>query len=596
MKCPHCGQWNRASLPICQRCGEPLDPEQDAQPAWRGKLKDDYHGAAYYRADEDGELAGDADARDTLAEEMAELKLRKAEGARQLRRMRQESAARSAANGATVRTHTTADSFWAGVDADPRQTIRVRRTDAGRGSRTVVHRVDAGPVWDEDILAYDAGWRERQELAATGWKLPQDAEFTQHLPSRSRRIRKTFRFFFTLFLLALIGLCVFFGLNYFQQQQDAEKQRSGASVVASIKDDLAAHTIMIPGDEGASIYIRELHTAYIVTGGFATIEVLDHTWYDTLEEFPEGNLLITLTPYLKTASGQQRPLDVIEYEIEIPESPITLITPDSLRTDVSASMYALSFNVRPGSTVFVNDRNVTDTVNADGNFTYNATVQAIGDNLINVRVRSQYCRETVLPVVLYRAPQEIPLDLAADTYTSTNNKAMLVNATTLPGATITVDSKFTDLDVTNLDTTGAFSFYAVFDTYGYNTIKITASYPGRKSSVIEYQVYYVPNADVYTPKAWALDASGYAELVGNISVRAERTQVYVVMGYVDHFVSTKPQMAVIYTGADNKSQPVLVENYTQTSWEEGQYYRIYADVHGSYSNMPWLYARYTYTH
>ena len=41
---------------------------------------------------------------------------------------------------------------------------------------------------------------------------------------------------------------------------------------------------------------------------------------------------------------------------------------------------------------------------------------------------------------------------------------------------------------------------------------------------------------------------------------------------------------------------MLVQNFSKTTWEEGQYYRIYADVYGSYDNMPWLYARYTYAY
>ena len=77
---------------------------------------------------------------------------------------------------------------------------------------------------------------------------------------------------------------------------------------------------------------------------------------------------------------------------------------------------------------------------------------------------------------------------------------------------------------------------------------------------------------------------------------AANRQVYVVMGTVSYFVSDKPQMAVIYTTEDGKSQPVLVENYTRTTWQQGQYYRIYADAYGTYDNMPWLCARYTYTY
>ncbi|MBQ8162306.1 MAG: hypothetical protein IJ083_16385, partial [Clostridia bacterium] len=300
-------------------------------------------------------------------------------------------------------------------------------------------------------------------------------------------------------------------------------------------------------------------------------------------------------PFVKTASGQQRPLDPVTYTIDIPLSPIRLISPDGIRTEVSSTMFALSFEVRPGSTVMINMQDVSDTVNAQtGEFTYNATVQPIGDNVFSVTVRSQYCRENTMNVILYREAQEIPLDLAADTYTSYSEDHMLFSCTTLPGATVTVETPYSDLNVTSLNTTGAFTFYALFDHIGYNTVTIRSSYGTLKDSVINYTVYYLPPAIVYTPKAWPLDAANYAELVSNIQVRAARTQVYVVIGTLAYFVSEKPQMAVFYTSDDGKSQPVLVENYTKTNWEVGQFYRIYADAYSTYNSMPWLCGRYTY--
>ena len=45
---------------------------------------------------------------------------------------------------------------------------------------------------------------------------------------------------------------------------------------------------------------------------------------------------------------------------------------------------------------------------------------------------------------------------------------------------------------------------------------------------------------------------------------------------------------------DENSQPVLVENFTKTTWEVGKSYRIYGDAYGTYNGMPWLAARYTY--
>jgi hypothetical protein len=68
----------------------------------------------------------------------------------------------------------------------------------------------------------------------------------------------------------------------------------------------------------------------------------------------------------------------------------------------------------------------------------------------------------------------------------------------------------------------------------------------------------------------------------------------VVTGVVQYSVSDKPQMVVINTSEDGKSQPVLVQNYTNTVWEVGTYYRLFADAYSTYNGMPWLNARYTY--
>ncbi len=125
---------------------------------------------------------------------------------------------------------------------------------------------------------------------------------------------------------------------------------------------------------------------------------------------------VTLTPFLKSASGQQTPMDPITYEISIPLSPITLDSPDSTYQEVSTAMYTLSFTVRPGSTITINGEDYSDVVDADtGSVNINATIQPIGDNVFNVVVRSQYCRENTMTVILHRAKQEFPLDLVANT-------------------------------------------------------------------------------------------------------------------------------------------------------------------------------------
>lgn len=586
MKCPQCGQWNRASFPRCIKCGFELTTNVQ-EPSWKSQLKDD-KGKEFIRVDDYGDAVTLPDEREVLAREMQELKERKQEGYERKRRMLQHSAQREA-SAATQRTQTMhGGTVFPRQEEDPHRAVRIVR----EGDRMAERQPEQ--AWP----GFEAGYDPMAEAGMRSQRYYMNIQTPQEIrmPSRHAVLRRFIRVLTWLMAVCVVALVVFLGYQAIRLRQESISDKTRATVTASIVDDHAAHTILIPGEDGQQIYIKELHAAYIVTGGFATVELADHIWYEDLEELKDEAMSVTLTPYVKTASGQQKPLDTITYDISIPLSPITLLTPDSLSTEVTTAMYSMQFVVRPGSTVTINGKNVSDTVSAEtGELTYNATVQPIGDNKFDIVVRSQYCRENTLQVVLYREVQDIPLDLAADTYTSTSASAIEIRATTLPGASVEILTPHTDLKITELDTTGKFSFMAVFDHIGNNTISITASYPGRKTSRVDYIMYYVPNQDVYTRKAWPLNsASDYSELVANIRMRAERTQIYEVVGTIAEIVSDKPQMAIVYTSDDGKNRPVLLENKSKTTWNVGDYFRIYADAYGTYDAMPWLIARYTY--
>ena len=196
-----------------------------------------------------------------------------------------------------------------------------------------------------------------------------------------------------------------------------------------------------------STHIRELHASYVVVDGFATIEVADHTWYDNVNSALDETMDVTLTPFLKSSSGRQTPLPLVSYQITIPLSPISLESPEALRTTVSTQMKAIEIKVRPGSTVLVNGKDHSDTVTAEGDMLYNAIVHPEGDNNYTFTVRSRYCRENSITVVFYREKQEIMLDLDVSTFGTTDKKTMKVSATTVAGAKVDVLTPYTDLDL-----------------------------------------------------------------------------------------------------------------------------------------------------
>ena len=598
MKCPECGQWNRASMPHCTRCGSPLNIDEASRIAWKETLKDKGPSTAYLRADEFGQVDATPDARDELAGEMQDLKKRKREGAELQDRLSREAAERPASE-VVVTEEPLRSSRRAGRSSAPVTAVRVqpasRNDQTRRRESEIWHRVrymDENGAFAES-RTYDPAPDGNLYQGTGSWHLA--GPLYQGVSAQKEHRHGFLKFLLVLIILAGVSAGGYFGYRHFAEGSKPVVNEN-AAVTASLLDDLPAHTILIPGEEGTTIYIRELHASYVVVNGFATVEVADHIWYDNLEGALDETMDVTLTPFLKTASGKQTPMDPVTYPIMIPLSPITLESPDSLRTTVSTTMSAIRIVVRPGSRVTVNGSDCSDTVSSEtGEMTYNATVQPIGDNVFDIVVRSQYCRENSISVVLYREPQEIPLDLSVGTYGTTDQKIMKVSATTLPGAYVEVLTPHSDLNITDLNTTGKFSFNAVFDKIGDNTITIKASYGDMRPSEVKHVVYYLPPPDEYTKKAWPLTAEGYSELLSNMQVRIANSQVYVVKGVVQYSVSEKPQRVVINTSEDGKSQPVLVENFTKINWKVGSYYRIYADAFSTYNSMPWLNARYTYT-
>ena len=596
MKCPECGQWNRASMPHCIKCGAPLNIDEVSKLQWKDTLKDSVPSTAYMRADEFGQMDATPDARDQLAREMQDLKKRKQEGAEKQSRMRGNTGRRSASE-VVVTKESGIRSRKARHDDMPVTAVRVQPAignDQERRSESEIwHRVrfmDGNGAFAES-RTYDPAPSGGYTQGTGSWYLA--GPLGNHIAPRRSHRQSSLKVILILLLIAVLGSGGYLGYRAISAGS-APAINQDAVVTATLLDDLPAHTILIPGEEGTTIYIRELHSSYVVVNGFATIEVADHVWYDNLEGTLDDTMNVTLTPFLKTASGRQMPLDLISYDISIPLSPIRLESPDTLRTTVSTTMKAIQITVRPGSRVFVNNKDCTDMVNKDGEMIYNATVQPNGDNYYKFSVRSQYCRENEMTVTLYREPQQVPLDLSVNTFGSTDEQTMKVTATTVSGAEVRVLTHHSDLDITNKDSTGRFTFYAIFDKIGDNRITIQASLDG-KVSTVNYDVYYLPRPEIYTKKAWPLTAEGYGELLSNIQVRAENNQVYVIKGVVQRVEFEKPQRVIIYTSEDGKSQPVLVENKTKTKWEVGKYYRIYADASSTYNSMPLLIARYTYT-
>ena len=588
-------------------CGEPLQNENQSD-SWQKELSSQEKPKSYININEDGEESTSVDDRERLAYEMANLNVRKRSGELKQQQFK-EKVANNEFFSPAVKTTSNRATFFSSEIKEEHSSDNVYQsaTKPVMGSNSILSKKSKNEYENNNYLDNNSNANVYDGFRDTSAYFPLYAdkdkfEHTSRIPEKSnykeKKAKKRTRILLV-FIVILAILAIAFGVLYFTTELMNPKQQKNdeqVTITPTIRNDLSAHTITIPGEEGQRITLLEMRTSAIVIGGVATFDILDHMWYDEDLSYLQETMTVTLTPYAVSETGLQKALPKISYDINIPLSTIDLDTPDKYYEVVSTALYNVSFYVQPGSTVLINGDDYSDLVNSeDGKVSYNATIQPIGENKIDIVVRSQYCRENSVSLVLFREKQDIPLDLASDIATESSNKSasMEVKAVTLPGAYVQVLTPHTDLDITNVPVDGTFSFRAKFENYGNNSIIIAVDYPGKKQTTVEHKVYYVPNQDVYTRVAWSAK-NGYTDLIDNIKARASNSQIYLITGKIESIESNKPQRAYINVGTEAVPQLIYIENASRTQWEIGKEYDLYGDAFGTYNSKPWLIVRYTY--
>ena len=598
MKCPNCGHWNRASFPRCFQCGAELPQNGEDNKTARPEMPKGGASKIYIQINEEGKATSSEDARDQLAQEMEDLLERKKRGEAEQRRLRENSA-----------TQGLTPSFRTAQTMTGRKTFPMPQNTSYTQNGLEIEgnvRPDAIPVVSQRVIGYDEA-----ALPEPGVRVSESHKGKRR-EKRMRPYRHSFLRRFGKIAVIVLAAAVILFIGYdrmyrpYQDRLKAESLQERTIITPSILNEMPAHIIRLPGEEGQIYWITELKTSYPVVGGYATIEVADYKWYETLQNITEETVTATISPYLRTSAGEQKQMQQITFQVDVPESTLELVSPSSTMTQTYRQLYEIQFRVARNSTVTINGEDYSDLVNnTDGLITYNAPVSPIGDNVFVITTRAQYCREKTETVTIYREPQQIRLDLAADIGTrySPNRvqdpvtgewyePRMTISGTTLTWAEITVETPYINLDTTKLSLNGTFSFQAVFDKIGNNTIKIIASAPGYKPSVVEHQVYYVPIADIYTRKAWSMKDQ-YTDYLNNSNARIANTQIYQCDGTITSILATNPQIAILELN-DNSSRTIALTNNTYDTWQVGSVYRIFGDAYGIYNGAPWLNARYSY--
>ena len=589
MQCPRCGQWNRSTFQTCFQCGEPLQEHEtqiDKEISWQDEINTNFRAEVYVTVDEDGREQGEQmHPGDAFANKVSQQNVDRKQKDDRIRDFQNKYHTKEEMFRPQKRkiVHTYYEAQQDSKENQYQQTFQTQ-SDVDMGQRNVKY----------DDYAY-----------ANSHENPLQKSKKKAL--RRKKIRRKHHWFNWLIVLILLCLIGFFGYKGYQEiivpwqekQRIAEKENDQQEydIESSMLDGVSAHVIKIKGPENAQIYIKELRKSFTVIGGVARIEVYDHIWYQHEESLEKEKYDVTMTPFLQTSSGKQQPLELINFYVDIPESPFDLISPDTTEVEVdNRAKYQIQFRVEKGSTVSINGLDYSDLVNTqDGLVSYNANVIP-GTTVVTVTTKTSHYRPRTVKYTLKRQKQSIPIELDSTLGTTWHSsKPMPVKGSTLPnGATITVVSPHEALDVSQLDSHGIFSFNAIFPYIGTNTIEIKVSHPEREDTTIKYDVYHVSPAAVYTKNAWPMKPYDYAEYLNNVALRVKKSQVYKCVGEIVEIISDQPQLAIMEMGDAENPRRVLLENKTKNMWKLGESLRIYADAFGVYNGIPRLTARYTY--
>ena len=411
-------------------------------------------------------------------------------------------------------------------------------------------------------------------------------------PRREKRTPAQRAAFAALIVAFVLALCIgaYKLVGWIQNYQLTRLYTRGAyapKLSAVQMDDLRqGHAIIFFGKDGDQIYLPEMDRSLSISGGVARMEVADSDWFG-LNVSDVEYADITLSPMLITEKGRKTELPPFNFQIDVPESPLSVTSPAADRITVVTGIYPLELNVVPGSTVFVNGEDVTASVDRSGLLSTYVGVKPIGDNVITLIVRTPRHREFRKELVIFRQHYDIELELDTTVSDLSTARTMAVTGTTEPGASISVDTDHIEESLSVDMQTGRFSFIARFTSYGANTVRFRASKPGKEDAVISFNVNYKPSLAEMRDRAWAMD---YAQL--RVMFENWRYQSFACKGpVIDSFTDGDTAYLVMDVGKDERQLVILANESSVTAPTLGRQYLAYAYVDGQYMYQSEYYPR-----
>ena len=396
-------------------------------------------------------------------------------------------------------------------------------------------------------------------------------------------------------LLSLIGLFAWGGswgfnkvsgwIDSLIKNRQIAAQLKQPTVEPLIVDGEPWHKITFYGKDGDRILVDSPRRILPVKDGTAELLLADLKYLPSNLDDVNADIPVQIVASLFAKDGTETSLAVPSYLINVPVSMLTVLTPDSLTFTTNEIRTQVQLQVMPGSRVIVGGNNLSDLVDSDGYVTSSVSVKP-GENIIRITAEAPQHRNNVVNLVIIRPISEIPIDFDNDVPVNTRDGVVTITGTTVPGATLTTDANMEGDITVSLD--GEFSMKVTLKLYGWNTIRIQAEKDG-KNAQVDYRINHIPDLQTYTQKAWVFEYG----MVGE-NPEAWLGKIYVVNGSPIKKLDAQGRKLYLFQVGTAKAELIVMENFSNTEFEIGKEYKVFADVQGSHDDYAWLAARFVY--
>ena len=334
------------------------------------------------------------------------------------------------------------------------------------------------------------------------------------------------------------------------------------------------------GQPGDSVYlaVKNQYYSFDESGQYAVSLYLSD-FVDAAASL-ENTYSATLTYRYRQSSGQETELTLENPLVfTIPATQIKLISPEVESQEIYEENYSVIFKVNAGSTVLVNGRDVSSSVNSQGRATYNVTLGPGSSEELTIQATAPYHSTATQTITINRSPLNVNFTISANTPRSVSSPTVEISGVVDTGATLScADYTLSNPEINPL--TGAYRVTVQLPNYGNHRIILTATNADGQTSTLAHTVLYLPNEDQYTRDVWVYDPA----IVSNPSRYIGRN--YLLDGVdVVEILDSPGTIFTVNMGTDESPEYLAVEYYGSRNIQPGDTYRIFGQVIGSYQGM-----------